>query len=373
MTMKSAFFLLSALLLSCLCLAQLPPFPYAEFVPDNMSYSLVSFTHENQTYQAIMVQQQIYAILAPGMREYLFEPITGLEALKAPLYSYYLSQGYSPDAVQQLSDVHAGIDSIRNARKPGEKKCRTLLGTDRLPCDSFQDCLQACYSVTSFCQPVALGAGRDFVDVMWQFENDSKLLDQAYANESAAYNQISASQSGPADYLYSLEQINRISTRASANQLFYGYSYCFQPDYSMQQLTNLQLLAQQSYANFSVFYSIGSEAAGILNLTDYGIKKKEYLDSLAAQQAGQANATNSSASSAGPDRYNLTNSSTFRLGPYNTSQSLSQGIRNASASVQQAQQEHLDVPTLLLASFAVVLCGAAAAFLCLRLRRRKGL
>ena len=373
MTMKIAFFLISALLLCCLCLAEPPPFPYGDFVPYNMSYSLVGFAHDNQTYQAIMVQQQIYAILAPGVRGYLFEPITGLEALKAPLYSYYLAQGYSPDAVQQLSAVHAGIDSIRSARKPGEGKCRTLLGTDRLPCDSFQDCLQACYSVTSFCQPVALGAGRDFVDVMWQFENDSKLLDQAYADESAAYGQISASQSGPAGYLHSLEQINRISTRASGNPLFYGYSYCFEPDYSMQQLTNLQLLAQQSYANFSVFYSIDSEAAGILNLTDYGIKKKEYLDSLAAQQAGQANATNSSAPVSGPGKHNPANASTFKLGPYNTSESLPQGSQNASASVQQAQQEHLDVPTLLLAFFAVVLCGAAAAFLCLRLRRRKGL
>ena len=365
--MKSAFFLLSALLLSCLCLAELQPFPYSEFVPDNMSYSITSFAHDNQPYQAIIVQQQIYAILAPGMREYLFEPITSLDAMEAPLYSYYLSQGYSPDAVQQLSAVHAGIDSIRNASKPGEAACRTLLGTDRLPCDSFQDCLRACYSVTSFCQPVALGAGQDFVNAMWEFENDSNLLDQAYANESAAYGQISSSQSGPAGYLYSLEQINRVSTMASSNPLFYGYSYCFEPDYSMQQLTNLQLLAQQSYANFSVFYSLGSEAAGILNLTDYGVKKMEYLSSL-AQQPAQANATNSSASAGGTGKYGSLNSSAFRLGPYNVSQQ--QGGQNASFTVPQAAQPHLDVPTLLIAFIAVLLCGAVIAFLCLRLGRR---
>ena len=368
--MKSAALLLAALLLSCICAAGLPSFPYNQFVPENMSYSLVSFEHQNQTCQALVVQQQIYAIFAPGA-SYQFEPISNIDALKAPLYSYYLSRGYSPDSVQQLSAVHAGIDSIRNASKPGEQKCRTLLGTDRLPCDSFEDCLQACYSVTSFCQPVALGAGRDFVDAMWQFENESKLLDQAYANESAAYSRISAGNSGPASYLYSLEQINRVSTTASANPLFYGYSYCFEPDYSMQQLTNLELMAQQSYANFSVFYSIDSQAASIYNLTYYGIKRKDYLESIARQQAAQANATNaSSANRTGQGQYGSINSSTFRLGPYNASQ---QGNQNASSAVPQPPQPHLDATMLVLAFLAIVLAGAAVAFLFLRLRRHRGL
>ena len=115
--------------------------------------------------------------------------------------------GLSPDAVDQFAAVHQGIISISNEYKEGVAKCRILTGTDTRPCTDFESCQRACYAVTSFCLPVALGAGRTFVNVIWGFENDSTALDIAYAQENSSYAVFSSSKTkeNMAAYLSSLK------------------------------------------------------------------------------------------------------------------------------------------------------------------------
>ena len=359
---------------ACAVFAQ-QPFPYGKFVPANMGYTATNFTHQNSTYQAIVVQEQVYAILSPSSGAYQFEPMQELEGIKAALYSYYLSQGYSPNAVQDLAKAHALIGMIEGSRKKGEAKCRTLLGTDRNTCDTFEHCLQACYSVTSFCQPVALGAGRPFVEAMWMFENDTLLLDKAYRHEREVFDNVSANATyeNLNEYMRSIEQINRQATKASSSPLYDWYSYCFSPDYSMPSLTNIQLMAQKSFAKFSPFFGIGATAQNVMNLTYYGIKKKEYIErqELALLQENATNATNAEMSTKESEllgKYNSLNVSqaVFSLGPYNQSEFHKAEPPNASKLV--ASDQHLNIETLILASVVSLVAVGLMVFLFFKLR-----
>lgn len=350
--------------------AELSPYPYGLFVPENMSYSLENFTHQNQTFQAITIQGQVYAILSPNSPDYVFEPISNLGEITPALGSYYLSQGYSPDSVQQLAKTHEGIDSIRNVRKKGEADCRILLGTDRHTCDSFEHCLQACYSVTSFCMPVALGAGRGFVNTMWEFENNSLLLDAAYDKESAIYSEISTNATGEnlKAYMGAIEEINRRSTKAATSLLYDYYSFCFSPEYSMSTLTNLQLQAQRGYANFSRFYDVDSAAQNVRNLTIYGIKKRQYLEGLNQPSQGGSNSSNISKQDSDLlEKYKFLNSSQaiYRLGPYNQTEARKQ---SPTDKIAQAEQ-HFNLPTLALAALGTIAVVGGLVFLFFKLRK----
>ncbi len=336
------------LALACLIAPAWASFPYENFVPDNMSYSIENFTHQGKVHQALLVQSQLYAFLMPH-NDSTLKPVGEIGLIKSLLHSYHLSTGYSPDTVQNLQKVHAGIDNIRNARKEGEAKCRTLLGTDRLPCESFETCLQACYSVTSFCQPVALGAGRPFINTVWEFENNSRMLDEAYDAEAAAYEEVSkgATYENLKAYLSSIEQINRRATKASSSQLYDSYSYCFSPDYSMPALTNLQLLAQKSYSNFSRFFELDFDSQVILNLTNYGLKKMEYLRASAQASAGGGEQNQSVGGSELAEKYRFLEITRglFKLGPYNQS-----WAKKAEPAQPQDEGQHFNIQTLMIAS-----------------------
>lgn len=275
-------------------------YPFSFFVPENSSYSLVKFPHQNQTAQALMVQgTTLYAIFVPkSPYSKEIEPLVGKEKIASALWDYYSSLGYSTDAVKAFGRVHGGIAATSNSSKAGEDKCRILLGTDTHECTDFDSCQKACYSVTSFCQVVALGAGRAFVDIIWNFENDSRLLSEAYAREQAAFEAFEQNSSSNAstDYLLSLQNLNIVATRAASSPLYYDYSYCFSPEYNLTEVTSLQLTAQNAYKNASRFYLVPIYAERIQNTTLAGLarKAKFYLEPAKAS----ANAPSNLASSA---------------------------------------------------------------------------
>ncbi|MCX8196840.1 MAG: hypothetical protein N3G80_00790 [Candidatus Micrarchaeota archaeon] len=255
-----------------------------DFVPQNTSYTVQNFTHGGEFFSAVVVEGQLYAFVGKG------KAVQDLQQIKSLLHSYYLWQGYSPKAVEEFSAVHEGILKIKDKRKENEAKCKVVIGTDRTVCDSFEHCLQACYSVTSLCQPVALGAGRPFIEAIWSFENDTKQLDRAYEEEQKAYEQLllQPNKSSVQNYLSALAQINKVATKLSSNPLFDYYSFCYPPDYALPNLTVLQLQAQKAHSNLSVFFEIDSAAQRVFNLTDYGVKKLEYLEAARQAQSWQS-------------------------------------------------------------------------------------
>ena len=268
------------------------------------------FTFRNRTAQAMIVDNTVlYAFFAPvAPYSTTLAPLTQQQDILEADRSYYSSLGYSPGALSALPGVHQGILSIRDSRLAGEAACRILLGTDRNPCTNFTTCQYACYSVTSFCMVEALGAGRDFINLVWDFENNSILLGRAYDAENssfAAYSQDSSPQSAYA-YLQSLYNLNTAATSAASSPLYTWYSYCFSPDYSLANLTSLQLSAQDAYQNASHFFNAPSEAGRVLNLTLEGVAKQnrfELPSELAAASKSLASllpATNSSSPAQSP-------------------------------------------------------------------------
>lgn len=264
------------------------------FVPQGAAYSIVNFTSGGGTAYAVISDGNVYAIFLPGI---LGHELTADNArIEAALSDYYKSLGLSPDSVDQFEAVHFGITELNDTHEEGAAKCRILLGTDTRECFDFDSCQKACYAVTSFCQPVALGAGREFINLIWEFENATAALEDAYDEEEAFFALFNKSKTreNMAAYLLSLERINRVAGAASQSRLYTDYSYCFEPDYSLPEITSLQLSAQRLYNSASPFFSISAEAKKIRDRTLEGLQKASQPEPPAVQLNVSENVTNSS-------------------------------------------------------------------------------
>ena len=286
---------------------------FASFaIPHGAQFSIQPFPCRGSDCFAVMSGGEIYGIFESGLPIFEDQPLTAPDDIENALTAYYTYQNYSPNIT--FNDVHAGLISVMANYQKGEAKCRILTGTDRTACTSFESCQKACYSVTSFCMPIALGTGRAFVNEIWKFENNSKLLGAAYLNESVAY---SALQDGitygeAKAYLDTLIGLNRAATSASKSALYDGYSYCFEPDYALPVITNMQLTAQKRFAQSEPFFALPDKAMAVRNRTSTAIEAISLQQrdaqaaqaakdaALAAQKAADAAAQNSSAPSAQP-------------------------------------------------------------------------
>ena len=98
---------------------------------------------------------------------------------------------------------------------------------------------------------------------IWKFENSSSTLGGAYGIESQAFENLSsnASDYNVRFYLYSIDRVAWAAQTAASSQLYYGYSYCFQPDYSLDTITKLKRAAHDYYSSASPFLKFASETS----------------------------------------------------------------------------------------------------------------
>ena len=249
---------------------------YAVFVPNGATFNVVNFTAQGANAYSVVSGGEIYAIFTKGMLG--MEPVTDSKKIEAALHDYYVSIGLSSDAVDQFAPVHQGILNISDTRRAGEKECWRLSGNENSFCDSFDSCKSVCLG-TPFCPNFANGgAPGEFINVLMDFRNRTLAVDRAYALENSTYAIFSAAKTkeNMAAYLSSLETVNRAAGAASQSQL-YDYSFCAQPDYSLPQITNLQLSAQKYYNSASSFFSISSEALKIRNRTLEGLERESQV------------------------------------------------------------------------------------------------
>jgi hypothetical protein len=262
----------------------------AQAVPSNQSFAVHPFPYAGTTGFVVLSNGEAYAVFASGVPVLEGQPLTDAANIEGALAAYYSSQGYSPNLT--FSDVHAGIESVSDNYQPGEAKCRVLTGTDRTKCIDFESCQRACYSVTSFCQPIALGTGRVFIDEIWKFENSSLGLDKAYLGEQVAHSALpdGITHEEALAYLDSLVTLNRAATQASNSQLYDAYSYCFEPDYALPVITNMQLYAQKAYAKSRPFFTLSQDAQLVRQRTLDALERKK-----ASEPPPAANETDESA------------------------------------------------------------------------------
>ncbi len=249
-------------------------------VPPGNGFSVENFTCNGSAVYAIVSYDEPEAFFSlssaqgavfPGVR-----PAMDAPAIAEYLDCYYVKIGHSKDLAGSFSRVHAEIAKLSDDDDRGEAGCRILLGTDRTKCDSFESCQRACYSVTSFCQPVALGAGRRFVSEIWAFENNSRALNDAYAEETRAYAAFegNASQENALAYLAILNKTNADVDVAAVSPLYYDYSFCFSPDYPVYSIYLLKERAERQYQDSSVFYGIPARAHEIAVQTATAMEEK---------------------------------------------------------------------------------------------------
>ncbi len=312
-----AFILLSFILLSGAASAitqnSAAILEFASFaVPHGAQFSIQPFPYRGSDCFAVVSGGEIYGIFESGLPLFEDTPLTAPDDIENALTAYYAYQNYSPNIT--FNDVHAGLLSVMANYHKGEAKCRILTGTDRTACTSFETCQKACYSVTSFCMPIALGTGRAFVNEIWKFENSSKLLGAAYLNESVAYSSLQDGITyGEAKaYLDTLISLNRAATTASKSALYDGYSYCFEPDYALPVITNMQLTAQKRFAQSEPFFTLTEQAMAVRNRTSTALEAMSLQQrdaqaaqaakdaALAAQKAADAAAQNASTSAQQP-------------------------------------------------------------------------
>ena len=235
---------------------------YGHFaVPEGANFTIEDFSFQGTPAYAVVSGGEPYGIFVRASPEP--RAVTGEKELQSALYSYYVSEGYSPRPISELGTMHDGIKNASTAYLDGEAKCRVLTGTDRYQCDDFDSCLLACYSVTSFCQPIALAVGKPFINEIWKFENSSSTLGNAYKIESQAFENLSsnASDYNVRFYLYSIDRAEWAAQTAASSQLYYGYSYCFQPDYSLDALAKLKRAAHDYYSSAGPFLKLASETS----------------------------------------------------------------------------------------------------------------
>ncbi len=346
------FFAILTIFLSVAAAASGAPLPVValseQLSQNGTARTLLEFQLGGSAAYAIVSGESVQGFIVPSNTAYGYYVATTPGEISGALDAYYRSQGYSEDALSQFYPVHAGIRGIAGIRNRGEAACRVLTGADRSPCYDFLSCQKACYTVTSFCLPMALGVGRPFISTIWEFENNSAALSRAYENEGIAYSQVAAngSQYNALSYLASLVELNRAATRASQSPLYDSYSYCFSPDYSLPAITSMQQAAQKAYKNASMFYSLDEEADAIASRT---IAK---MASYAAQQVLPASSGNSS----------LANSTLGQLLPSSNGSATAQE-NGSNNSVQSNNAQALPGAAFAIAMVAIgALCGVAAYF-----------
>ena len=264
---------------------------FASFaVPPNQTFSIAAFPFQGGQGFAVISDGEAYGIFASGLPILEDAPLTAPDDIEAALSAYYASMNYSRNIT--YADIHAGLLSVMGNREKGEAKCRILTGTDRTACTSFDSCQKACYSVTSFCLPIALGSGRPFIDEIWKFENNSRQLTEAYLDESVAYSAL-AGNTTPAEakaYLDAIAGINRAATAASKSALFDAYSYCFEPDYALPVITNMELTAQKRYADAEPYFTLSETALLVRERTNSALARQaaQQADEEASARAAQA-------------------------------------------------------------------------------------
>jgi hypothetical protein len=322
---------------------------FASFaVPHGAQFSIQPFNLSSSQGYAVVSGNEVYGIFVSGMPFLENRPITAPDEIENALTAYYVSQGYSPNI--SFSDVHSGLMSIMPNHEKGEAKCRILTGTDRTACTDFESCQKACYSVTSFCLSIALGSGRTFVNEIWKFENGSLALDSAYLNESTAYSTLldGITHEEARAYLDTLIGVNRAATSASKSALYDGYSYCFEPDYALPVITNMQLTAQKRYSQSEPFFTLVDKAKLVRSRTLAALEfaSADEQDKIAAQAARDA-----------------------ALAEKNASENAS--AQNASAPAPQPPAPAQDATPLLLAGALLLAFMAGGAYLFMRHRKKK--
>jgi hypothetical protein len=206
----------------------------------NESFTTEEMLLGNEKYDAVLIDGGISFIVQEKDGE--FALVTDEGSIKSVLLKYYEKNGITYDLLEGVDAVPSLLSSFNTSRQPGEDDCRVLTGTDKYPCTDRLSCQQACYAVTSFCQPVALGSGWAFLDEILAFSDSTRKLDEYATQSDPLFEKFSKSKSlSDLDALLELvTDVNIETTGINQNGLFSDYSFCRPVDYDMTSILKAQ-------------------------------------------------------------------------------------------------------------------------------------
>jgi hypothetical protein len=199
-------------------------FTYLNFTPDNVSaYYLVSMGGEEKFLvwvHPVLPMEGLFVAAEPVLEE------SHAASILAQMYS---SNGADISALLQLGQTHALVQKFSASRKSDERKCDIYLGLDEHNCTDFDSCQKACYSRTSFCQPLALGIGRPLIGAIMNYSDGKRNITSLLETEEVIYALLMANQSaGNFDaYWQAVLAIDANAGKINSNPLFTAYQLCY--------------------------------------------------------------------------------------------------------------------------------------------------
>ncbi len=106
--------------------------------------------------------------------------------LEPAVRAFHKAQGNGEMAGLELDGAQAELDAY-NASRRQERDCLEALGLLAHPCFDYDSCFKACFASSEFCQPLAQANGKSFIYRIWDYENKSRLLDEALESQKAVY------------------------------------------------------------------------------------------------------------------------------------------------------------------------------------------
>lgn len=271
-----------------------------------------------------------------------------------PALSRNIGRGKEDAAKAALQEAHRKALLFRSAAREGEAACRVLMGTDRSNCTSMDECQYACYSVTSFCYPIAIGSGKDFIALIWQMENLTKQLDEKMAVENSAYENASKNMTPESleAYRLALVGINSNAAQVMSNSLIFWL--CPAPDYDFAGLTDARERLSFAAEDYSAYYAITDDAA---KYALFAWESNEFAKLKAEKEAAAKAAANETMQNVANISAPEQNQSNVAL---NETAEITQNASNqtASAPVQKTALPELPKGTNLIALVVGALVGA---------------
>ncbi len=187
---------------------------------------------------------EIFAVQSPSSK-YGFELAADASEIKPALAELYRLQGHNTSSFSEIPKISGYISSFSKSRQPGESKCKQYIGTDMYPCYDRESCYKSCF--TPLCNPLALGGGWPFIDLIVSFENSTSNLGNIAEEAALAAKELESSQteSNFKAVLGYISKLNKEATAIKTNDLFTNYQLCYPINYDLISLVQAKRLLEK--------------------------------------------------------------------------------------------------------------------------------
>lgn len=213
------------------------------YLLDNETFTKTPFNLSDGEYYIVNIPEPSFIVSASDGKVRM---LTEKQEIQNALVGYYATLGITQEDLkveQEYKNELLKLVDLYNATREKEYECRAYIGIDRFECVDYETCWRACY--TPVCQQMKIGAGRKFLDLIWDFSNLTNSID---SNLSAFKQKLSSlSQLTSLDELDELLKLIRNmknnSVAINNNEIFnpMAMGFCHLVSYNLTYLTEAEI------------------------------------------------------------------------------------------------------------------------------------